>query len=459
MAIPPALERSARACPSAPLFFCATLALAACAGTLESPLGPPRLAAPARLPAGGDAALRSARRAGDPFELKRLLAAGAGGDVERGLSKAVLQAVTAPDLAGTADLENWVRANPTAASEQRAFANDLLARLYHLHGRFADSAAAYQAEIEADPAHVEQDTRDALTLARVAAAVGPVCAVGAPGAILEAQGDFAHLIRLPVRVGAEAAPLIIDTGAEISVLAESTARRLGLRFLEGEVVVGTTTDNVKGSLAVADRIELGGMGFENVVFLVMADPDLTFADGQYFVDGILGLQVFRAARRMAWLDAGTRLAFGDAVALPARGTYPLFWHESGLGLGVPLAGALAPALLDSGAAGTRFTDRMAAALTPAERNALVEETQKRAGTGGEQTINVRRAARITLPVGDQALHFENAVIAPPESYAQAGRDVAVVGLSSLRQLNALILDFATMRYASLGHPAGAGPGH
>lgn len=389
-----------------------------------------------------------ARTAGDPFALRELLAEPGGNDLERALSTAWLNSVDAPG--DTAPLTRWLKDSGEAPSEMRAFADLVLAQLYHLQGLYPQSAAAYAAAAEADPEGTTAETRDALELARIASSVDPIRVTGAAGAILDARVDMANLIRLPIAFQDSTASLIIDTGAEISVMAGSLARKIGARFLEGEVVVGSTTDDVTGRLALVDRMSIGAMSFHNVLFLVLPDEDLTFADGEYFVDGILGLQLFRMTGRMAWLDGGAHLAFGDSAPQVTGSGYPLFWHDSGLGIGLPFNGGLGPALLDSGASNTRFTSRLVDGMSEAQRAGITEEPFTRTGAGGEETIMIQRVPEIGIQLGGVTLRFKDAVVVPPESFAQDRQDLAVIGLSSIRQLSSFVIDFDSMSYEAVG---------
>src|SRR5690606_37498585 len=62
----------------------------------------------------------------------------------------------------------------------------------------------------------------------------------------------------------------------------------------------TTSDAAEARLGIAETLMLGGMRFSDVVFLVMPDEALTFADGAYRIEGILGFPVLARLQRLAF---------------------------------------------------------------------------------------------------------------------------------------------------------------
>lgn len=119
------------------------------------------------------------------------------------------------------------------------------------------------------------------------------------------QNEFAHLI-VPVRCGGKADGFIFDTGANISTITYGVATDMGLSFIEANISVGSSTDiRTQAQLAVADSIEVGGILFENVVFLVMPDELLTFPSIGYEIHGIIGLPVISQMEEIRMNSDGT----------------------------------------------------------------------------------------------------------------------------------------------------------
>ena len=109
---------------------------------------------------------------------------------------------------------------------------------------------------------------------------------------------FDHLM-VPVASQGKHEHFIFDTGAMISTITESNAKRLGLRILEGDIDVATATPiKIQTKLGVADSLYLGDILIENVVFLVTSDTDLYIPVEDYNIPGILGFPVIQQLREV-----------------------------------------------------------------------------------------------------------------------------------------------------------------
>jgi predicted aspartyl protease len=103
--------------------------------------------------------------------------------------------------------------------------------------------------------------------------------------------DMAGLINIPVSIRDTTNEFVFDTGANISVISESSAKRNGL--IPGEKyfeVVAATGIKVKARTAVAGHMKIGDhILVKNAVFMVFPDSALTF--GPYKIHGIIGFPV------------------------------------------------------------------------------------------------------------------------------------------------------------------------
>lgn len=105
------------------------------------------------------------------------------------------------------------------------------------------------------------------------------------------RNKFNHLMT-SVKVGTTSEDFIFDTGANLSTISESQAKKMNLIVFEQSVDVGSSTQKeVQSKLAVADSLYIGNILFENVLFLVMPDEQLTFPQIDYAIKGIIGFPV------------------------------------------------------------------------------------------------------------------------------------------------------------------------
>lgn len=112
---------------------------------------------------------------------------------------------------------------------------------------------------------------------------------------LKMEKDIAGLKNLKVNTGKDTMNFIFDTGANISTVSASAARRLKMKVISAGIDVDAVTGiSVKADLAVCKKLVLGNVTVENAVFLVFADTALSFPQINYQINGILGFPVIEA---------------------------------------------------------------------------------------------------------------------------------------------------------------------
>ncbi|WP_084238726.1 retropepsin-like aspartic protease [Sphingomonas asaccharolytica] len=233
-------------------------------------------------------------------------------------------------------------------------------------------------------------------------------------------------------------PWFMDTGAEISVVTESTAAKLGVRVLPGSSDVGTSTSNrVTGKLGVIDKATIGAATVENLPVLILPDAMLKLGK-DYTIPAIFGLPAFAALGRIAWLDGGARLALGSAAPMPKGKTVRVYWHEDGLGIPITTAVGTMGAQFDSGADSTDLRKPGLALLTTDQIASATERNTTVGGAGGFVTTKVRVLPRLDYSIGDIPLTAFKVDI--DDSEDGAGR----IGSDMIAQLKLLTIDFATM---------------
>lgn len=105
------------------------------------------------------------------------------------------------------------------------------------------------------------------------------------------RNKFNHLMT-PVKLGTTNEDFIFDTGANLSTISESQAKKMNLKIFEQSVDIGSSTQKeIQSKLAIADSLYVGDILFENVLFIVMPDDQLTFPQINYSIKGIIGFPV------------------------------------------------------------------------------------------------------------------------------------------------------------------------
>ena len=147
-----------------------------------------------------------------------------------------------------------------------------------------------------------------------------------PPAPIQTRRNELGLWVVPVDINSQRSEWILDTGASLSTVTESEARRMGLaiREVRGYARGYTGAKNV-ARLGVAGEVRVGYAHVRNVVFLVLADEALRMPPLKEPIHGILGLPELRAlgcvdlsAKGELTFDCGAKTATGPAKLLLRR---------------------------------------------------------------------------------------------------------------------------------------------
>jgi predicted aspartyl protease len=104
-----------------------------------------------------------------------------------------------------------------------------------------------------------------------------------------------------ISLGGRVASYMLDSGANVSTMSESEAKRFGLTVHD----VGTKGEDATGGdvvfrLAVAPQLAIGEMHLASVAFLILGDDQQPFVDSPPDERGILGLPVLLALETVRW---------------------------------------------------------------------------------------------------------------------------------------------------------------
>lgn len=273
-------------------------------------------------------------------------------------------------------------------------------------------------------------------LARALAGSPPIRAIGRTEVALTPYGGFTRQVALIAN--GRALDWIVDSGAGVTTLSETTAIAIGIRRLGTVSGMGTATDlTVSGWAGMVNRVVIGGAVVENLPVMILSDADLTF-DGRR-VSGILGLPALVAFGRVAWLDGGARLRLGGTGR--ERGArHPLYWHDAGIGIPFDTPYGRAGGQFDSGTGHTTLMTPLLAMMPAAEVSALPERRVAQSGAGGTtQTVRpvmpnfAFRALGIPLTATDATID------------TRTNEGIGRVGDDLIRRTRVLALDFRGMQ--------------
>jgi len=376
------------------------------------------------------ATLDSLYRAHRWLELDRALSRTKGQPLFRGAAAAALnQPKKAEKL-----LRSVIKAAPKSESAYQA--HELLTHLYLQTGRYHQLAVDLKKTAAAFPDRSDVQAERG-TLAPFLSL--PNQAVRRNGlSSLRHQGDFF----LPVVIDGHQATFFFDTGAGISAMGESEAKRLGLSIHETTGAIGTaTTVPATFKLAIAKHLSVGGIELKNVSFAVFPDESEPWALLPPGRRGLLGIPVLLAFRELRWARDGS-VEIGPN---PSRRDGPgsrLYFDEDHLMVTADFQGEPLAFSLDTGAESTDLYSPFAARFPD-----LIRELGQRDSTEVRGVGRAERFESVSLPDLTFRIGGLETVLRPAHVILRdlgARGSLGNVGADLLEQGRAFRLDFDSM---------------
>jgi len=330
-------------------------------------------------------------------------------------------------------IERWLARNPRAAAPTRLMLAHRLCLDYTRSIVGARRVAACKLELTLDP----KGDRSAFDAAQILKDAPPLKVSGTAIVAFE-QSPTLRMRSATAKVNGTTLPWFVDAGAGMSVVSESTARRLGVRMLGGGIDGETATSiRIIGGIGLIDRLKIGDAVIRHMPVYILPDAALTF-DGQV-VPAILGLPALVAFGRVGWLDNGRRLALGRTAPSLRGRLAKLYWHPDGIGIPIRLPRGIAGAQFDSGAGATTLYLPGFALLPPDQTATAVERKVQVSGAGGIETMTLKTLPQVTFDLIGVPI-----VVDKPNVEKRTDLGAARVGNDMIDQLQTFVIDFTTM---------------
>ncbi|MBW8758455.1 MAG: aspartyl protease family protein [Burkholderiales bacterium] len=207
-----------------------------------------------------------------------------------------------------------------------------------------------------------------------------------------------HHVFVPVTLDGHALRFMLDTGG-VNLVAEATARRIGLASVGAMEARGPGERSVSSGFARVGRLDLGGaVALERQLLRVIDMPGFDAVEGLR-VDGVLGVELFK--RLVVQIDyAGARLTLADPAAFekpPSAHSLPLSFFGHFPGVVASLDGIEGQFWLDTGNRGGLVLHRPFVEAHGLDRRYRTSaETTIGWGIGGRAQGRLARGGRLAL---------------------------------------------------------------
>lgn len=328
-----------------------------------------------------------------------------------------------------------IRARPQ--SEDAFEAHGLLASAYLRQGKYREALAQTDAVLALKPGDSSaQDDRALL-------------------AALSGFPDQAVVRRIPTTVQLQDAGLPIsingvqatywfDTGANVSALSESEAKRFGLRVLAAPIKTGDVTGiEFSSRVAVADELTIGSIRLKHVAFLVLSDTQPPFNQSAPGEGGLIGLPVILALQRFVW-RADKKFEIGAKPSNQPAAHSDLCFDGQHPIAQVQYGERTLAFTLDTGATNTDLYPPFAAEFPELIRAAAKTDAYKMEGAGGTKSLDAAVLPSLRLSIGGFPVALSPAGVLLAPTLENSKFFYGNLGIDLLQQAHETTFDFKAM---------------
>ncbi len=239
--------------------------------------------------------------------------------------------------------------------------------------------------------------------------------------------------------------MIFDTGANVNVVSESTAKKLNLRIIPDAIVyvAGATGTRNASKIAFADQGFIENIEFKNAEFIVFPDSLLTFANGMYKINGVIGFPLIMRFESIRFTDS---LLYIPKDPVAGTNIPNLFIKGDDYIIDVSYKNKKLPFFFDTGASNTSFYKAMYD-IDSMNFKSLKDTVFSYSSVGGTITEKAKFLPEIKLNCGSKSFDLKNRYIAlgknilHPDYYGSIGKDFVNQYKSILMSFRYSYIDF------------------
>jgi hypothetical protein len=356
------------------------------------------------------------------------------------LYRGAVEAAFREDNAAERDLRKLIDRSPQ--SDDAYEARSILTTLYFRRGSYREAAEELDGMLRIKP-----KAEDALSMRSMFDAFG---SLGDQQRVASRPSTAPFTLEdgngyLPLTINGIAAQFCFDTGANMSVISEAEAARLGLKIVSTTTKISDSSgSSIQTEVARADDLLIGNLHLKGVVFAVLPDAQEPFVELPLGKRGLIGLPVLLAMQTLRW-SPNKNVSFGykgSAFHLPDAnlafdGPQPVLAATS--------AGKSLEMTLDTGAVHTIFETPFAKKFAELLSAQGSKEDHKLTGLAGSKTYNSVILPSLTLETGGGVMTLAPAHVIPGESTGSAEWADGNLGMDALDQAKTITIDFHAMR--------------
>ena len=262
-------------------------------------------------------------------------------------------------------------------------------------------------------------------------------------AVLPVKHDLAGLWNIPVNNGDSTYEFIFDTGAGISTITDTYARKLKLDIIKNSAVSihgGINGISTNAKLGIAKQLQIGKLAVQNAVFLIFPDSALSFAGGAYKINGIIGLPIIK--------DFNEVIISKNEMTIPLKKSIGKVKHNMILDLQNPVIyidfkGESLPCTFDCGAQTSLFSDNFYNRFKQDLKMGGRYDSTRIGGAGGNRTLQLLEVPVLDLSINNLPIRLLKAQLSLEPLPAEKKCYYGNIGQDVINQFDIININFLT----------------
>jgi hypothetical protein len=249
---------------------------------------------------------------------------------------------------------------------------------------------------------------------------------------------------LPFSINGVQATYWSDTGAELSVLSESEAKRFGLQINAMAAKVGDVNGTqISTRIAVADELSIGFARLKHVAFLVLPDNQSPFDKESPGSRGLIGIPVLLALEKFAW-GADNKFEIGPKPSDKSVPHADLCFDGNHPVVQVQYENRKLAFTLDTGATNTDLYPPFATEFPDLIRTAVKTDSYKMEGVGGARYMEAATLESLKFSAGGFPVTLKSAGVLLKPTTDSSKFFAGNLGIDLLQQAHKTTFDFKAM---------------
>jgi predicted aspartyl protease len=371
----------------------------------------------------------------DPFALKTAVSSG----TASAFCAAVLAADEQSEKLTKRELSLVIRRNPGSEDSYQAHSN--LFSMYFREGQYRRADKELDQMLAEKPG--KPDTLAVRSLVQALSRMRRMSVSARKASSIRSEQSDGNL-HIPITINSRPATYIVDTGANVSLMSESEATRLGLTVANSSSTLTDISGAQTGTANVTDARDLtiGRTRIRNVAFIVLPDSQEPFVDLPEEQRGILGLPVLMALGSFR-IDRNGIVTIAPPERETSPSSSPLAFVDLNPVTQVGFAGQTLTFTFDTGATSTTLNPAFGR-LFPATVKEGTIKSHKLTGLGGstEQISSV--VPSLTFEFGRHVNLISATVFLSDGNISQVWA-AGNLGFDLMQQALPMTIDFTHMR--------------